>query len=491
MNTESLSNLQNSLSGLISIAFLGGIISRVSSYGLTLIIARALDPEAVGAFAFGFVVLNISSLFARTGLGGTVKKLIPIYQNEQKESYITGVALTSLLVPFLLGSAISVLLYIGYLYRNSLFGNFGPTTKIFLLGIPLLSVLRVGVSTSLGFQETRYAVLVRDLVRPIFAIGAVLVFAYVFRSIDLVIVGYLLSLLVGCFCIVYALRHQGAFNRLRSPEFELKRTFLLAFPLLFSSIGQYFTQWTDILMLGFLAAPAEVGKYQVAYRTSTILLFVLAAASSLIPSVISSLYHSDRKERLREVFVIATKWITYLTVFGYVFLLIYSSEFLQLFGKSFVGAQRALIILATVQLLAASSGPIGFMLTMSGHERYEVMNATISSILNVVLNYVLILQFGIVGAAVATGISITVMNGLRIAQVWRFLGVMPRPWKCYRAIPGLILASLLMIGLKRLPLSPAKQIFVVGGLTGVLFLLYLKWYTFTDEDRILLSTLDQ
>ena len=94
-----------------------------------------------------------------------------------------------------------------------------------------------------------------------------------------------------------------------------------------------------------------------------------------------------------------------------------------LFGQEFVSGSPALIILSGAQLVNAAAGSVGLTLMMTGHERSTAYGLFVSAVVNVVLNAVLIPQFGVVGAAVATATSTILWNVLLIIEVYRKLGI--------------------------------------------------------------------
>jgi O-antigen/teichoic acid export membrane protein len=185
-----------------------------------------------------------------------------------------------------------------------------------------------------------------------------------------------------------------------------------------------------------------------------------------------------------------TKWIVYLTTLGGAFLLIYRSEILRLFGETAPEAEMALAILAVGQFTAAGVGATGYLLSMSGYERVESVNTLTVVILNVVLNYVLIQQYGIVGAGAATAISLGLLNLVRLAEVRWFLGIQPYHRTYWRGgIATGVGIGILLLG-RYIPLFPLAKAFVVGacGLLGFLGSMYLLG---ADEyDRLLIESLD-
>ena len=82
-----------------------------------------------------------------------------------------------------------------------------------------------------------------------------------------------------------------------------------------------------------------------------------------------------------------------------------------------------MIILAVGQLLNVASGPVGTILSMSRQERFVGIGMLASVVCNILLNYLLIPQYGVNGAAIATAISVGVWNLLMIVFAKRILGI--------------------------------------------------------------------
>ena len=69
-----------------------------------------------------------------------------------------------------------------------------------------------------------------------------------------------------------------------------------------------------------------------------------------------------------------------------------------------------LILLCAGQSVSAFFGSVGNLLSMSGREWIALCGLLVSTAVNVFLNWLLIPEYGIEGAAVATGISIATWN---------------------------------------------------------------------------------
>ena len=78
---------------------------------------------------------------------------------------------------------------------------------------------------------------------------------------------------------------------------------------------------------------------------------------------------------------------------------------LLLFGSEFQNA-IALKILLTGIFVQTIFGLGSSTLSMSGNTAFNLINVSIALILNIVLNFILIPQYGIVGAALSTAIAL-------------------------------------------------------------------------------------
>nr|WP_277879386.1 polysaccharide biosynthesis C-terminal domain-containing protein [Coleofasciculus sp. FACHB-712] len=89
----------------------------------------------------------------------------------------------------------------------------------------------------------------------------------------------------------------------------------------------------------------------------------------------------------------------------------------MLFGSSFVEGLPALVILTVGQMVNALSGSVGFLMTMTGHQREAALIIGSSAILNVVLNAALIPYLGINGAALSTALTTALWNIIMLVYV--------------------------------------------------------------------------
>ena len=483
--------MKRNISTAILVSFLGGIVGRGFRYGLTFVVASMLGAEALGLFTFGLVIIKAGALIARTGLDNAAQKYIPIYQNEGDHRRLAGVTWLCLTVPFILGSIVAVLIHTGSGFIDRyVASSFGETTKLFLSGIPLFAMMMVGISATKGFKRTKYAVYIRDFGQSGFAlIGTVVILSFE-PTVSAVIFVYLLSLAVGAGLTIVFILRDGTLFPDESPIFEMKKVLGFSLPLLLVTVSQYVVGWADVLMLGLLTTAREVGYYHIAFQTSMLLGFILMSANSIFPAIVADLYYNDEHTQLEQLYTVVTKWITYFTLLGYVFVIAYRNEILRIFGAEFVVASHILMILGAAQVVASVTGPSGYLLRMSGNERLEPLNAGAAALLNIVLNFILIKEHGTLGAAIATTISLSVINLARVFQGWMFADLHPYSSEYWKGLGIILLITPLVFFIQPRLSGGIIEIFVVGIGTLVTFSIAMLIIGFDESDRHLLQSLD-
>jgi len=151
---------------------------------------------------------------------------------------------------------------------------------------------------------------------------------------------------------------------------------------------------------------------------------VLVAVNSILSPKISQMFASNDHDALKNTIQKSTKIIFIASSPVLVTYYLFPDYIMGLFGAEFEVGALALVILAVGQFFNAISGPVGQVLNMTDKEYVLRNTAIIAALLNLILNYILIPQYGINGAAIATAISRILWNLMCIVYIYRKLGVL-------------------------------------------------------------------
>ncbi|MDS0295296.1 oligosaccharide flippase family protein [Halogeometricum luteum] len=482
--------MNQSISKLSSITFLGKLAGRGFEYGLIVLIGRALGAEALGRFTVAVVVLQIAGFLAMLGLNTTVQRYVPIFRKQDDDERLAGLTLLGFVSPLLVGSLLAAALYFA-LHRFHLFDNPGDSTVLYalLLGVPLFAMFRIGEATTRGFKETKYAVYIRDFGQSGSAVLLVAVAVLLFGTIYSAAVAYLVSLGIGVLLSIVFLYRLGCFDRIRTAKLNLPETYRYSLPVAVGALSGEMLKYTDYLMLGVFVSNTEVGQYRAAFSTAVLITFAMASVSSIFPSVASELHHERETQKLDDLYTVVTKWITFLTAFAMLFFLVFSTELMSVFGEGFRQASTVLVVALLGQAVGNFVGPAGYLLLMSDHERVEMGNNVVGGALNVVLNFVLIREFGIMGAAMATSFSIGFQNLLRLLEVRYLLNIWPYSREYVRAVVPLTVALGVMLLGSQIGAPPALKLLLSGSIAGVVFVYMAINRAYTDRDQLLVASI--
>ena len=95
---------------------------------------------------------------------------------------------------------------------------------------------------------------------------------------------------------------------------------------------------------------------------------------------------------------------------------------LSIFGYDFVTGKYALLILLFGQLVNVICGSVGYILMMTNKQKKLRNFVFYSAIINIILNFMLIPKYGIMGSAISSTISLSIWNLLSLSYIYKKYG---------------------------------------------------------------------
>ena len=178
-----------------------------------------------------------------------------------------------------------------------------------------------------------------------------------------------------------------------------------------------------------------------ATRLVTLAIFVMAPINAAVAPHFAHLFHVGNLRELGRVYTFATTWILRLSLPAFVALLVFPEGLLSVFGEAFERGAEVTIVLAVGQFVNAATGPCGTLLNMCGRVRLNLINNVVTLILNIGLNLFLIPRMGMLGAAVAWSVSLTMVNVARVIQVRRVVDAVPVERATVKALIAAMIAA--------------------------------------------------
>jgi O-antigen/teichoic acid export membrane protein len=415
---------------LVKTAFAAGIKFSAAfiAFFMTASITRLLGAEQSGLFLLAISLLAFGSVFFRLGLDNVLLRLIGADQGSTRSigsvttgliwSVIVAVAIT--LIVFLNSDFLSV-----HLFKKP---EFTPVLSIMIWALPLMVVFTL---LSFGFQAF-YRVIVATLfqnlgVSSLFIIALAISYFF-FENIELDAVQlsylYLFSVIVIFFLAVFCWNRQidGQWGEVRLKDRQLWES---SSNLWVASSMSLAVQWSGILIAGAFVTSADIAYLSAAQRTAMLTSFVLMVVNMVVAPRYARLWKENNIKEMQRLAKWSTRGMIVLVLPIVTLMLVVPSWIMSLFGDEFSVAGDLLAIIAIGQFVNVATGSVGYLLSMSGHERDFRRVTLFSGPLTIILSYIFIVQWGVLGAAIAMAIGLSLQNLLALYMVKKRLGFWP------------------------------------------------------------------
>lgn len=200
---------------------------------------------------------------------------------------------------------------------------------------------------------------------------------------------------------------------------------LLPFALI-SLVGTFNAQIV-IVLLGLMGTDEAVGALRVADRGAQLVALPLALVNMVIGPYVVRVWQSNDRETLQSMSRKASRGALLLALPVAIILIFFGKSIIGVaFGEAYVeSSYLALAILVCGQLINVALGPLGLMLSMAGKERLTLYSYIASVLITFVVAFVLIPNYGQVGAALSAVSGIVSVKIVTAVAAVRLLKIRP------------------------------------------------------------------
>lgn len=411
----------------------GGLLTLFSKISMVVagliinfLVARFYGAGTVGVISIITTIVSIVTMLALMGLNISVLKLIPArlaagFTMAAAAIYRKGLGMVSV-VSLALGILLSV--FSGFL-AIEYFHNHSYQLYIFLAGVFLIANVWFEYNSSalraIGkVSEAAWYTTAVNAFKPIIILAICFLGLNETSLVITFLSFYVLSTLPLFGPVFHFFRKEEQkteTHKSASGSESFKEILGLSFPMLITASATLTISYMDFLMLGYYVPEAQIGYYTISTKLAQATVFILASVNAVSAPKFSELFHADKKEELRLLVVRTTRIILLLSLPVTVFLIVFGNQVLQVFGAEFVNGYIALVFLALAKIVSAACGSVGYLLNMTNHQKVYRNITLVSCCLNIILNIILIPDWGINGAAFATMISIMFNNLVALVYI--------------------------------------------------------------------------
>jgi O-antigen/teichoic acid export membrane protein len=419
------------------IVFIGVLLSKVFMYLYRVIIARYFGPEVYGLFSISLMILTIFVVTSLLGLSEGLLRFIPIYRGKKEKNKISGLFKIVFSITLLSSLFFSFMLYFSSSWiSNTIFHNPDLITylKISAFIIPFLALSNICLSAIRAFEKISAYSFILNIFQNILKLISIIILILLGLKSSSIMLSYMLGT-VSMFIFAYL------FCKHKIPELfigkkilnsEKKKmissVFAYSLPLMFSGVIAIIYYWIDSFVIGAVRFNGilEVGIYNAAVPIALLLSIIPELFMQMFYPLITNKYAKGNNKVIKELSKQVAKWIFIITLPIFIIIFLFPGAVINIFfGSKFLSAELVLKILALGSFISIFTGFLTTLLSMAGKSKTIFINLITTSVVNLFLNIMLVPKYGIIGAAISTAISWTLLTIILFVQVRLVLGFIP------------------------------------------------------------------
>ncbi|MCG9697099.1 oligosaccharide flippase family protein [Shewanella sp. Isolate11] len=188
------------------------------------------------------------------------------------------------------------------------------------------------------------------------------------------------------------------------------------------TIMLHIVQWSAPIFIGVYLVAEQAAYFSVAQRVAMLSSFVLMAVNLVVAPKFAAFWNKGDIEGIRTTALFSVRLLI-LSAMPIVLLMLIFPDFLMgLFGDEFKKGSTLLQILVIGQTVNVLTGPVGYLLTMSGNERDLRFSVLVSGFGVLFLVPIFTFFYGAIGAAFVTAFFVSIQNLLAVVFVKKRLG---------------------------------------------------------------------
>jgi O-antigen/teichoic acid export membrane protein len=381
-----------------SVLFMAQLITYVIGFFITMYTARYLGTEGFGILSLALSITAITGIFADLGLGSLM-----IREIARDKSLTSKFFSNTLLIKFFLSFlTIGITIAIVHIFKYP-----EPVTiVIYIITLSTLINAFNGVLVSIfqAYENMGYVSVGTILNSVIMLAGTFIGIYYKFDILffaTIYVIANILTLAVSLF--IYAWK-------LSLPKIEIDFSFWKpnlkeALPFGIAGIFVIIYYQIDSIMLSVLSGTEAVGLYNAAYRLIYLFLSLYNVYTIAIFPVMSSFFKTS-KESLSFAFERSFKYLLIISLpltIGTI--LVAKKIILLVYGANYLPSVLALQVLVWTIIFMFLNGLAGNLLGAANRQPVVTKITGVGAVINILLNLILIPEFGFVGAAAATVVT--------------------------------------------------------------------------------------
>jgi len=246
----------------------------------------------------------------------------------------------------------------------------------------------------------------------------------------------------------------------------------------------------DAIMINAYLDDAAVGVYVITFYFGTLVFIPSKALNKIAPALMSKAFKENDMETVKDIYYRSCKNLFLIGMLVYLGLLVNLDNVFNIIPKSYMEGKYVIVIIGLANLIKMTGGMNDSAITYSRYFKATTLFLLIFSIIIVISNYLFIPSFGIVGAALATLISITLHNLIKFIFIKIKFGFNPYSFQ-YLWVLAISAGIYILVYLLPNPGNFVLDIFIDSMLTTALFYFIIRLLPMGQDLNLMVNQIAQ
>ncbi len=407
-----------------------GKLGRVSKSLYHILVARLVGAEVFGLYTLGWSLIELVGRFGLFGLDRGVVRFVSQRHGDWDARAAHRTIGQALALGLVASLSVTALAWAAAPWAaTTVFHKpeLSSILRVLALTIPLMVVSSILMAGLRALRIMRYDVYV-SIAEPLILLVSAAGLCALGWTVSGIAFAYLIAAAGGAALTVHFFRRLFSLSRcVAGMTADPLRSPLVAFsaPIPFDDALYTLMSRLGLFVLGMFLPAASVGVYAATSEAAGVVRNIRQAVDPIFTPVASGLIHDRRRAQLSDLFASVCRWILTLELAFLIGVGLWGGTILSVFGPGFSAGFQSMILLSVGFAVNGAFGPAEMLLLGAGRTGLNLLNTVSLLVVSLGLNLFLVPRHGVVGAALATAISLTLINLLRVAQARVILGVHP------------------------------------------------------------------
>ncbi len=412
------------------IAFALRIIGLIFGYVFIILITRNYGADTLGVFALASTILTMVSIIGKAGFDIALVRFISQHFTNNRLDLVKEVYYKALIIIIPLSIMISIALFmIAPLLSNEVFHKEYLVKYIRFVSIAVLPFVLINVNSQAfrGIKKVTAFAFFQYVSGFFFSALLLFILNLIFNGKEnLPILSFVIAIFTGAiFSQLYWHKNAEFSHTQTGNSLNVMSLLNVSIPMMLTDAMFVIMTWMTTIMMGIFRTDTEVGIFNVTLRISAVTSITLIAINSIAAPIYAELYGKGDLKGLNKIAKQTTKLVFWSTTPILILIFLFPKYILSFFGPEFNSGWLSLLILTIGQFVNSISGPVGFILQMTGREKAFQNIVLVACLISVLLGLVIIPSYGIIGAAIANTVSLIFWNILTMFYIKKVFGFMP------------------------------------------------------------------